>query len=78
MNLSWRSEKGHLICRWSGAGEHAPYSPEWMQVTANVNPMIPAPTFLDFTRVSPFGGLRSYDPIAAVQIIGMRHSDTRC
>jgi hypothetical protein len=54
MKAAWRCEKGHLVCQWSGVGEHALYSPPWMQAAENVNPRTPAPAFLYFTRLSPF------------------------
>jgi len=58
MNLSWQCEDSHLICRWSGIGERTPYDAPWMHDVGNVEPKPPLPTFLDFTRVSPFGGRR--------------------
>jgi hypothetical protein len=57
INLSWQSEDSHLICRWSGVGERAPYDAPWMHDVGN-EPKPALPTFLDFTRVSPFGGRR--------------------
>ncbi len=62
MNAAWRCEKDHLVCRWSGVGQRAPYNPPWMQAAGNVNPRASAPAFLDFTRFSPLGGGRWYDP----------------
>jgi hypothetical protein len=62
MKVAWSCEKGHLECQWSGAGERALDSPPWMAAAGNVNPTTPAPAFLDFTRLSPFGGRRWYDP----------------
>ncbi len=62
MTTTWKDEKGHLVCRWSGAGERAPYSPLWMLATGNVNPKPPASSCLDFRRLSPFGGRKWFDP----------------
>ena len=62
MNAAWRCEKDHLVCGWSGVGERAPYSPPWMQAAGSVNPRASAPEFLDFTRLSPFGGGIWQDP----------------
>jgi hypothetical protein len=62
MNVSWKSEEGHLVCQWSGAVEPAPYHPPWMQEAGQVEPTGAVPAFLDFTRLSPFGGRRWYDP----------------
>lgn len=62
MKLTWKREDDHLLCRWSEAGEDEPYNPPWMQETGNVNPRTAVPKFLDFTRLSPFGGRRWYDP----------------
>jgi len=33
MDVSWKSEEGHLVCQWSEHGERAPYHPPWMQET---------------------------------------------
>ena len=62
MKVAWRCQKGRLVCQWSEVGARVPYSPPWMQAAGNVNPSAPAPAFLDFTRLSPFGGRRWYDP----------------
>ena len=62
MNASWKCEKDHLVCGWSGVGERVPYNPPWMQTVANDSPRGSAPKFMDFTRLSPFGGRRWYDP----------------
>ena len=56
MNVSWKSEEGHLVCQWSELGERAPYHPPWMQEAGQVKPTAAVPEFLDFTRLSPFGG----------------------
>jgi hypothetical protein len=75
MSSSWKCEAGHLTCRWPEVGERATYNPPWMQQTAsNVTPKLALPLFLDFARLSPFGGQmwiaircyrRSCDEIAA-------------
>lgn len=62
MKLTWGSDKGHLECCWSGIGDRAPYHPPWMLAAANVNPKTPAAACLDFQRLSPFGGLKWFDP----------------
>jgi len=59
----WKSEEGHLVCQWSQAVEPAPYHPSWMREAGQVKPTGAVPAFLDFTRLSPLGGLRRwYDP----------------
>lgn len=62
MATAWKSEEGHLVCRWSEVGEQAPYNAPWMQATQNVNPKPHGPACLDFKRLSPFGGPNWYDP----------------
>jgi hypothetical protein len=57
MKQLWKCDGDRLVCRWSGVGEHKPYAPAWMQETGNVKAEIAAPAFMDFTRLSPFGGL---------------------
>ena len=59
----WKSEEGHLVCQWSQAVKPGPYHPSWMREAGQVKPTGAVPAFLDFTRLSPLGGLRrSYDP----------------
>jgi hypothetical protein len=62
MNVSWKSEEGHLVRQWCQVAERAPYHPPWMQEAGQVEPTVAVPEFLDFTRFSPFGEWRSYDP----------------
>jgi hypothetical protein len=62
MNVSWKSEEGHLVCQWSEVPERAPYHPLWMQEAGQVEPTAAVPEFLDFTRRSPFGEWRLSDP----------------
>jgi hypothetical protein len=62
MNLSWKREKGHMVCRWCGGKGHTPYNQPWMQVAENVDPRASAPKFLDFTCVSLLAGRRWFDP----------------
>jgi hypothetical protein len=62
MNGSWKREEGCLVCRWSGVRERPVYNPPWMQETDYVKPRGTIPAFLDFTRLSSFGGRRWYDP----------------
>ena len=58
INLFWQCEDSHLICRWSGVVERAPYDAPWMHDAGNVEPKPALPTFLDFARISPFGRRR--------------------
>ena len=52
---SWRTETGHLTCRWSEVGQRVPYDLGWMQEMSDIGsgylPPIP-----DFASHSPFGG----------------------
>jgi hypothetical protein len=60
MRMSWKPEAEHLVCRWSGAKEPGRYYAQWMQQSPGPQPT--RPSFLDFTRLSPFGGRRWFDP----------------
>jgi len=63
MKVSWKCEEGHLVCRWSQLGEDVRYNPPWMQEASNLKQRgTIVPSFLDFTRLSPFGGRTWYDP----------------
>jgi hypothetical protein len=62
MRMSWQPEADHLVCRWSGVGERVPYNPRWMQDAPSVDRGKITPAFLDFTRLSPFGGRSWFDP----------------
>jgi hypothetical protein len=55
MRSSWQTETGHLVCRWSEAGQRAPYNPLWMQEASNVQGSY-LPPVPDFASHSPFGG----------------------
>ena len=55
MGSSWRTETGHLACRWSEAGKHTQYKPRWMQETTDAQgSYLPPPP--DYASHSPFGG----------------------
>ena len=54
MRMSWQPERERLVCRWSGVGERVRYNPHWMQEVSAPHE-VAAPSFLDFTRLSPFG-----------------------
>lgn len=54
--MSWKSEQGHLVCQWSELAERAPYHPALDAGSRQVKPTAAVPEFLDFTRLSPFGG----------------------
>lgn len=62
MKMSWQTETDRLECRWSEAGERIEYKPRWMREAAGVQGGSVAPSFLDFRRLSPFGGRRWFDP----------------
>jgi hypothetical protein len=62
MQMSWQTETDRLVCRWSDVGKHVQYNPRWMQDASRVHPRSVAPAFLNFTRLSPFGGRRWFDP----------------
>jgi hypothetical protein len=61
MRMSWQPERERLVCRWSGVGERVRYNPHWMQEAPALH-KVAAPSFLDFTRLCPFGGRRWFDP----------------
>jgi hypothetical protein len=66
MEMSWQRETGRLICQWSEVGERVPYNPPWMQdASRDVHRKNVSPSFLDFTKLSPFGGREWYDPGSA-------------
>ena len=55
MDSSWRTETGHLACRWSEAGKCTQYKPRWLQQTMEAQrSYLPPPP--DFASRSPFGG----------------------
>ena len=64
ITMVWQQETDHLTCRWSAAvGQRADYHPSWMQdASADVQERPPVPSFLDFTRHSPFGRGDWYSP----------------
>lgn len=55
MQSSWQNETGHLVCRWSEAGQRLPYNPRWMQDASDVHGSY-LPPVPDFASHSPFGG----------------------
>jgi len=61
MSMSWRTETGHMVCRWSEVGKGLEYNPRWIQ-DAPGTVSAPAPRLNSFTRLSPFGGGRWYLP----------------
>ena len=61
-HLLWRREDGLLVCEWSDVGQHQPYDSPWMDEARNIDPKGVIPESLDWTRLSPFGGRRWYDP----------------
>jgi len=60
MKLSWQTEIGHLVCRWSQFGERVQYNPPWIQDTSR-DVLSNSLTALDFTRLSPFSGSEWYE-----------------
>ena len=61
MKMSWRTETGRLVCRWSKVGQRVRYNPRWIQDASrnvqmkSVSPLVPV-----FTRFSSFGGRESF------------------
>jgi hypothetical protein len=53
MRSEWRTETGHLACRWTEMGQLVQYNPRWMQ-EASESGYVPA--VVDFASHSPFGG----------------------
>src|SRR6516164_8432786 len=66
MNISWRTETGHLSCRWSGAGNWTPYSPNWMKQCCDVRGSY-LPPQPDFASHSPFGGPSWFVPSGGLE-----------
>jgi len=61
MKVSWQTEADRLVCRWSEAGERVQYDPRWIRdAPRDVQGRNVSPSFLDFTRFSPFGGREWY------------------
>jgi hypothetical protein len=56
MKMAWETETGHLACRWSGAGEHVPYDPPWIQDASRSAQRKTTSPLPDFAMLSPFGG----------------------
>ena len=61
MQSAWKTETGHLACRWSDAGQHIEYNPPWMQNALEV-PSGYLPPVPDFASRSPFGGVAWFQP----------------
>ena len=63
MKMVWEMEGDRLVCHWSETRKRGQNTPVWMQ-TAETGSSVEtgAPTFLDFTRLSPFAGRRWYAP----------------
>jgi hypothetical protein len=36
--MSWRSEKGRLVCRWCESENNGKYEPNWMRLEAKEQP----------------------------------------
>ena len=62
MMSSWQTETGHLVCRWSAAGQRVPYHPSWMQDAKDLQGRYLPSLLPDFTGRSPFGGASWYQP----------------
>ena len=54
MRSAWRSEEGHLTCRWAEVGEQVQYNPRWMQEASESGYV---PPVVDFASHSPFAGV---------------------
>ena len=61
MTSSWQTETGHLVCRWFGVGQLAPYNPSWLQETSDIQSSY-LPPLPDFASRSPFGGAHWFQP----------------
>ncbi len=55
MSSSWQMETGHLVSRWSKAGQYEQYNPLWMQESSDIQGSY-LPPVPDFVSHSPFGG----------------------
>ena len=61
MKMSWQTETGRLLCRWSEAAERVQYDSCWIQdASREVHLKNPSPLVPDFTRLSPVGGKEWY------------------
>lgn len=54
MSASWRTDTGHLSCRWNEAGTCTPYNPSWMEECGDIRGSY-LPPLPDFANHSPFG-----------------------
>jgi len=61
MTLSWQTETGHLVCRWSGVVQRVQYNPSWMEETSDIQSSY-LPPLPVFTSRSPFGGATWFQP----------------
>jgi hypothetical protein len=55
MKSSWQTERGHLVCRWSGVVQRVQLDATWMQESLGVQCSY-LPPLPDFASGSPFGG----------------------
>jgi hypothetical protein len=55
MKTGWQTDTGHLVCRWSEAGQRVQHQPSWTQETSNMQSSYMPPLILDVARYSPFG-----------------------
>jgi hypothetical protein len=61
MEMSWRTGKDRLECRWSDRQLGVPYNPPWMQDASKTPQISGFPASLpDPSKLSPFGGRHWY------------------
>lgn len=59
MKVSWLTESGGIVSRWSEAGEHDQNNAPWIDGKSESVPLSSVP---DFARHSPFGSGEWYAP----------------
>ena len=64
MNVSWKTETGHLLCHWRDLGAWTPYEQNWMTECGNLGGSY-LPPLPDFSSHSPFGGPSWFEPSSA-------------
>jgi hypothetical protein len=67
MRSSWKTEAGHLVCRWSEVGLGAQDNLGWIEETAEVHGSYLSPV-PDFASHSPFGGASWFERYTYLRI----------
>ena len=69
MRMSWQTDAGHIVCRWSEMWERVQNKPGWMHdFSRDIHRDRLAPVVPAFTRFSPFGS-----PACVLEVIDKRY-----